>query len=153
MSLEPPPRKPSLGSDRPRGFSADSEPPEYEDEDEELRKMDWRVRAYRHDSITRRHITLYYAMGLAWLAFLLHTAWTGESYSTMRDGGVAYATGAGLWVQCLAPVFVIAGVFLRFDQASLAVSNRRGWGVGLGFLGVAIYIAAPHLFGKVTFLH
>jgi hypothetical protein len=152
MDLDPP-SKPRPGNAGSRGFSKDSEPPEYEDEDEELRKMDWRVRAYRQDSITRRHITLYYVIALVWLVFLLHDAWIGESYTRMRNGGAAYATGAGLWVQCLAPVFIVAGLFLRFDQASLDVSNRRWWGGGFGILGVTTYIVSPYWFGTVTFLH
>jgi hypothetical protein len=82
----------------------------------------------------------------------LHSVWVGESYMRMRDGGVAYATGGGLWVQCLAPVFVVAGFFLRFDQATLGISNRRGWGVGFIILGMATYVVAPY-FGKVSFLH
>ena len=146
-------RKPSPARVGSRGFSKDSEPPEYEDEDEELRKMDWRVRAYRQDSLTRLHVTVYYAIALGWLVFLLRLAWSGESYSHMRSGGSAYATGAGLWVQCLAPVFIIVALFFRFDQASLGVAHRRGWGVGFGILGIATYIVAPTLFGTVSYLH
>jgi hypothetical protein len=62
------PRKPIPGTNCVRGFSKDGEPSEYEDEDEALRKKDWRVRAFRHDSITRSHITIYYVIGLVWVA-------------------------------------------------------------------------------------
>ncbi len=139
-----------LGS---RGLLKLDDLPEYEDEDEELRKMDWRVRAWRQDSITRRHVTVYYVLALLWLAFLVYVAHSGESYRPMRDGGAMVATGAGLWVQCLAPLFLIVAIYFRLDEASLSVTNRRGWCVCFFLLAMVTYIGAPYAFGKVTFLH
>jgi hypothetical protein len=107
--------------------------PEYEDEDEELRKMNWRVRATRQDSLTRRFVTLCYVLALLWLAFELRIAWVGESYRPLRSGTTMVVTGTALWVQCLAPVFVVAFIFFRFDEASLRFVNRRGWAACFSF--------------------
>ena len=123
------------------------------EEEEASREIKRRQQARQVESLPRVTVTLFYAGLLVWLGVLLHAVWVGESYSPMRSGGSMLTTGAALWVQCLAPLFFMAAIFFRFDAASLRVRNRRGWSLLFFFLGAVTYVMAPHLFGKVTFLH
>ncbi len=124
-----------------------------EEEKEASLEIKRRQQARQVESLSRLGIMPFYAGLLVWLVVLLHGVWVGESYSPMRSGGSMLTTGAALWVQCLAPLFCMAAVFFRFDEMSLGSRNRRGWSLLLFLLGIATYVIAPHLFGKVTFLH
>ncbi len=104
-------------------------------------------------SLPRLAVTFFYAGLFVWLGVLLRAVAVGESYSPMRSGGSMLTTGAALWIQCLAPIFFMAAVFFRLDGASLRVRNRRAWFFFFMLLGSVTYVLAPHLFGKVTFLH
>lgn len=124
-----------------------------EEEQEASREIKRRQQARQVESLSRLAILPFYAALLIWLAVLLHGVWVGESYSPMRSGGSMLTTGAALWIQCLAPFFFMAAIYFRLDEASLGVRNRRGWFLFFMLLGSVTYITAPHLFGKVTFLH
>ena len=124
-----------------------------EEQDEASRDIKRRQQARVVESLPRLPLTLFYAALLVWLGVLVHGFWVGESYSQMRSGGVMVTTGAALWVQCLAPLFYMAGIFFRLDEASLGVRNRRGWFLFFFLLGTVTYVLAPHIFGKTTFLH
>ena len=124
-----------------------------EEEEEASREIKRRQQARNVESLPRVTVLLFYAGLLVWLGVLLHGVWVGESYSPMRSGGSMLTTGAALWVECLAPLFVMAAIFFRYDTASLRVRDRRGWSLLFGLVGIATYVVAPYLFGKVTFLH
>ncbi|MBV9890048.1 MAG: hypothetical protein JO090_04080 [Rhizobacter sp.] len=147
------PRESRPGGLGSRGLRQLDDRAEYEDEDQELRKTHWRVGAWRQDSITRRHVTVYDGLSLLWLASLVYVARSGESYRPTRDGGSTYAIGAVLRVRCPAPLLLIAAIYFRLDDASLSATNRRGWCVCFLLLAILTYIGAPYAFGKVTFLH
>jgi fatty acid desaturase len=124
-----------------------------DERDEASRDIKLRQQARQVESLPRLAVTLFYVALLVWLAVLLHGVRAGESYSPMRSGSVMVTTGAALWVQCLAPFFFMAAIFFRLDTASLGVRSRRAWFVIFFFLGAMTYVLAPHVFGKVTFLH
>ena len=119
---------------------------------EALREIERRQQARDPDSVSRLAVSVYYAAMLVWLAVLLRAAWVGESYSTMRNGHSMFTVGPALWVQCLGPIFCMAAIFFRLDEASLRFRNRRGWALLCLLFGAIIYIVAPYWFGKVTFL-
>jgi hypothetical protein len=125
-----------------------------EDDEEAAREIiKRRQRARDPQSLPRPAVLLFYAGLLVWLGVLLRAFWVGESYTPMRSGGSMLTTGAALWVECLAPLFAMAAVFFRLDAASLGIASRRAWSVLFMLLCAATYVLAPHLFGKVTFLH
>jgi hypothetical protein len=124
-----------------------------EEQEEASRDIKQRQQARQVASLSRMAVTVFYAGLLVWLAVLLRGVWVGESYSPMRNGGSMLTTGAALWVQCLAPLLIAVAIFFRYDPASLQLSSRRAWSVLFFLLGIVTYIVAPHLFGRVTFLH
>lgn len=124
------------------------------DEEEAAREIIKRRRQARDpESLPRLAVLLFYVALLVWLGVQLRAFWVGESYSPMRSGGTTVTTGAALWVECVAPLFGMAAVFLRLDALSLGIANRRAWSVVFILLCGATYVLAPHLFGKVIFLH
>src|SRR5450755_1408395 len=110
------------------------------EQEEASREIKRRQQARQVESLSRLTVTLFYAGLLVWLGVLLHGVWAGESYSPMRNGGSMLTTGAVLWVQCLAPLFIMAAIFFRFDAASLRVRNRRGWCLLFFLFGIVTYV-------------
>ena len=124
-----------------------------EEEEAARRIIEQRRQARNPESLPRLGVMVFYAALGVWLAVDVRAFWVGESYSTMRNGGSMVTTGSALWVECLAPLFGMAAVYFRLDAASLGVANRRVWSGVFMLLCGATYVLAPHLFGKVTFLH